>query len=292
MTGWLIVNSFIDSSKFTELYDMLLDAAKKSGIRLELKNTVELLSVVGEDLCGGTAPDFVIFWDKEIYLAQRLERAGIRVFNSAAAVEYCDNKILTTLKLSEAGVRIPRTIISPKTFEGTGYLRTDFVKTAAGKLGLPLVIKEAFGSFGQQVYLSESVNDAIERVKSLGYRDFIFQEFIKSSRGRDVRINVVGDRAVCAMLRYNDSDFRSNISNGGSMKSYTPNEKQIELAVKACRALKLDFAGVDVLFGEDDEPIICEVNSNPHFKSTLMCTGINMAEHIIRYIAERTDDRR
>ncbi|MBR7089182.1 MAG: hypothetical protein IKI46_01640 [Lachnospiraceae bacterium] len=47
----------------------------------------------------------------------------------------------------------------------------------------------------------------------------------------------------------------------------------------------LDFAGVDVLFGKDG-PIICEVNSNPHFKTTLECTGINMAEHIISHIAE------
>ena len=46
----------------------------------------------------------------------------------------------------------------------------------------------------------------------------------------------------------------------------------------------LDFAGVDVLFGENNTPIICEVNSNPHFKSTYDCTGIDLAEHIFDMI--------
>ena len=85
------------------------------------------------------------------------------------------------------------------------------------------------------------------------------------------------------MYRYNDNDFRSNITNGGSMKKYDANPAQAEIAVKACEAIGLDFAGVDVLFGEDG-PIICEVNSNPHFKTTLECTGINMAEHIMAHI--------
>ena len=85
------------------------------------------------------------------------------------------------------------------------------------------------------------------------------------------------------MLRYNPSDFRSNITNGGSMKRYEVDEEQEAIAIKASEALGLDFSGVDVLFGEKG-PLVCEVNSNPHFKSSLDCTGINMAEHIIEHI--------
>ena len=74
------------------------------------------------------------------------------------------------------------------------------------------------------------------------------------------------------------------------MKSFTATKEQEDLAIAATKALGLDFAGVDVLFGKEG-PIICEVNSNPHFKTTLECTGINMAEHIIRYIKEYLDER-
>ena len=54
--------------------------------------------------------------------------------------------------------------------------------------------------------------------------------------------------------------------------------------MRACRALGLDFAGVDVLFGEDGAPVVCEVNSNPHFKTTLDCTGVDLAAEIVAHI--------
>ena len=86
------------------------------------------------------------------------------------------------------------------------------------------------------------------------------------------------------MLRFNDKDFRSNVSNGGKMQPFTPTKMQANLAIKACRAIKLDFGGVDILFGKDDKPIVCEVNSNLHFKSTLICTNVNVADNIMEYI--------
>lgn len=89
------------------------------------------------------------------------------------------------------------------------------------------------------------------------------------------------------MYRYSDSgDFRANISNGGKMKQYEPTKQQVKLAIDCVKAIGLDFAGVDLLFDEDEEPIVCEVNSNAHFKNIYDCTGVNVAEHIIEYICK------
>ena len=287
LNGILVVNSFIGLEKFTELYRMLLDAAGKNDVSLKIRTTASLLSPVGELFTDEPIPDFVLFWDKDVYLASRLENAGIRLFNSAKAVELCDNKALTAINLSKAGVKIPKTVIAPKTFDGVGYNSLDFALKAADILGYPLVIKEVFGSFGAQVYLAQNKESLFDIIAHIGYKDFIMQEFTgRKNVGRDVRINIVGGKAVASMLRYNDHDFRSNISNGGSMTAYNPSEKQIIAAEAACKALGLDFAGVDVLFGDDGTPVICEVNSSPHFRSTLDCTGVNLAEHIIRYISE------
>ena len=111
----------------------------------------------------------------------------------------------------------------------------------------------------------------------------IFQEFIAESKGKDIRINMVGNQAVASMLRYNNNDFRANITNGGSMKNYTPTEEEIAVAQKVCKALNLDFGGVDILFGKNG-PIVCEVNSNAHFKNIFDCTGVNVADYIGEYI--------
>ena len=85
------------------------------------------------------------------------------------------------------------------------------------------------------------------------------------------------------MLRYNNSDFRSNITNGGRMENYLPDRSYLVAAVAAAKAVGADFAGVDVLFGKEG-PVICEVNASPHFKSTLEATGVNLARELSSYV--------
>jgi glutathione synthase/RimK-type ligase-like ATP-grasp enzyme len=68
------------------------------------------------------------------------------------------------------------------------------------------------------------------------------------------------------------------------MKCFKPSKKQIDLAVQCVEAIGLDFAGVDLLFDEEEQPIVCEVNSNAHFKNIYDCTKVNVAKHIMDYI--------
>ena len=284
MKGWLVVNTFMDNAKFKNLYELLSDAFKKRDVSLEIKTAEDISLEVNKPI--ENKPDFAIFWDKDIYLAKRLEQNGIRLFNNSAAVELCDNKILMYQELAKNNIRIPRTFIAPKTFEGLGYNKLSFLDKVIEEIGLPIVIKEAYGSFGEQVYLASDKESAKSIIKRIGYKDFLMQEFIASSKGRDIRINVVGDKAVASMLRENKNDFRSNISSGGNGINYEPKQEYIDLAIKTAKALGLSFAGVDVMFGEDG-PIICEVNSNPQFASTLKATGINLGEFISDYILKQ-----
>ena len=282
MKAWLIVNTFMDNAKFKSLYQMLSNAFEKQGVNLEIKTASDISLEVGKELTD--KPDFAIFWDKDIYLAERLESQGIRLFNSARAVALCDNKILMYQELAKKDIRIPRTFIAPKTFEGLNYSKRDFLNNIIKEIGLPLVIKEAYGSFGEQVYLVDTIEAVNKIIDQLGYKDFLIQEDIAASRGKDIRINVVGNTPVVSMLRTNNKDFRSNISNGGVGQAFKPDQSYLDLAVKASLALGLDYAGVDVMFGENNEPIICEINSNPQFASTLKYTGVNLAEYIADYI--------
>lgn len=281
MKAWLVVNSFMDNQKFINLYELLSIAFKKQNVSLEIKNANDISLEVGAKILN--KPDFAIFWDKDIYLAERLEKEGVRLFNSSRAVLLCDNKIRMYQELANKGIRIPRTFIAPKTFEGLNYSKRDFLNNVIKEIAFPIVVKEAYGSFGEQVYLANDIDSLNKIVDQIGYKDFLMQEFIASSKGKDIRINVVGNNAVVSMLRENDNDFRSNISSGGHGEKYEPKPEYLDLAVKAAQALGLDFAGVDVLFGKDG-PIICEVNSNPQFASTLKATGVNLADYIAEYI--------
>lgn len=286
MQGWLIVNGYLKSEKFEEIYRWLIDAAEKEGIKLREISNDQLDSILPanpQETDWASRPDFVLFWDKDVKLARLLEREGFQVFNSAEGIEACDDKALTFIKLKNKNIEMPKTFIAPMTFDKE-YPDYTFVLQVQESLGYPMIIKENKGSFGEQVYLVENYYDAVEKIKSIGHDEFIMQEYIESSKGRDVRIHVVGNQIVTAMERRNDNDFRANVTNGGRMKKYIPTKEQAEMAVTVCRELGVDFAGVDIMFGKDDEPVLCEVNSNAHFKNIFDCTGVNVAEHIMKYI--------
>ncbi len=268
MTGFLVVNAYLKSEKFDALYAHLKATAAKMGIELKTKTNEEMLFCEEK-------PDFVLFWDKDVNLAKHLENLGIPVYNSARSIELCDDKAKTYLTL-EGVVPQPETYIAPFTYIKTDY--TEFVKSAVERLGLPVVFKECFGSFGEQVFLCKTV----EEVRShIGDKPFLLQKYIENGN-EDVRLEMVGGRCVAAMRRINTKDFRSNITNGGVAEPYTPTNTEFNIAVKACAVLGLDFGGVDIL----DHSLVCEVNSNAHIINLMNATGIDAAESIFEQIIQ------
>lgn len=287
-TGWLVVNGFLKSAKFDELIHLFCQAADRYPVRLQVIMNSECLVRLGDRNGRKEEPDFVIFWDKDILLAEYLESRGIPVFNSSHSIAVCDDKRKTHLALYKAGIPMPQTIFSPMTYCNVGYTDFRFLDKVEQVLTYPMIVKEAFGSFGEQVYLVENREQMEQIVKKTGSHELIFQQFVAASRGRDLRLQVVGDRVAGAMYRYSESDFRANISAGGHMRAYEPSKEEIKLAVCAARAVGCDFAGVDLLFG-DTGPVVCEVNSNAHFKNLMDCSGINTAEEILRYVVQESE---
>lgn len=285
MHGTLVVNQFLSTEKFRDIYSRLQCAFNGRGCGLSLCTNAELCHSLGEKIPFAQKPDFVLFWDKDISLAQAIEAEGIPCFNSASAIEACDDK--AKMHAALRGLPMPKTIIAPMTFPNIGYTDTEFLDTVAVNLGFPLIIKECFGSFGAQVYLAHDMDELISITRAHERTSLLFQELVSSSYGRDIRVNVVGNKVCAAMLRKSISgDFRSNVTLGGEASPYSPSDAECELAISASKRLGLDFAGVDILFSESG-PLLCEVNSNAHFKSTYDCTGINLADLIAEHIINK-----
>ena len=283
--GWLVVNGFFISDKFEDIYERLFKAASKYRVRLKRIANNDITVCLQDDPFAEDCPDFVLFWDKDIRLARYLENKGVRLFNSAEAIELCDDKSMTCLRLQQAGLDMPKTIIGPMTFDNVGYLNWSFLDSIENSLGYPMIIKCAYGSFGQQVYLAKNRKESKAAIDCISPKPIVFQEYIEESAGKDLRLQVVGNEVIGSMIRQSAKDeFRANLSLGGQMRKWQPSIEESDLAIKACKALNLDFAGVDILLGENDRPLICEVNSNAHFKTLYQCTGINTAEEIMKYI--------
>lgn len=271
MQGILVCNHFLKGEKFSTLHGHYVSCAEKRGHALRLSTNLQLACTEDADI----RADYVLFLDKDVVLARRLEKLGLPVFNSARAIALCDDKAKTYTELL-GHVPQPETLAAPLSFFASDY--SEFVDYAAKKLSLPLVFKACCGSFGAQVFLCFTKEEIYAHIEP-GV-PFLLQRFVASSAGRDVRIEVIGGRAVCKMARQNDADFRANLTNGGTAvpAAITPAERAA--AEKCAAVLGLDFCGVD-LFADGS---VCEVNSNAHVMNLLDATGIDCADLILQYI--------
>ena len=215
MKGLCIVNGYMRTAKFEDITQLYQEAAQEYGVDLKVCYTDELIYGVGmggqleininlEDIA------FVLFLDKDIILAQHLEKLGIRVFNSSEAIAICDHKGRTMQALGNAHIAMPKTIIAPLVFEGTYHLVKEdrYIEYLEKELGYPLVVKECYGSFGMQVYKVENKEALVKLRAKVAHKPHLYQAYIASSEGKDVRIHVVGDQVVASMLRVNEKDFR------------------------------------------------------------------------------------
>ncbi|MGE7877299.1 ATP-grasp domain-containing protein [Peribacillus muralis] len=285
---WIVVNGYLQHDKFSSLALFIQASAERKNIKATLIRNSDLIPVVekGVPLLKGKVgklPDFVLFMDKDIHLARHLEMLGLPVYNSSNAIDICDSKAKTHQALAGHGIPMPKTIFPPFTYEGIERGNMDVFKQIGSELGFPLIVKESYGSFGEQVYLLQTEEELLMTIRQLGHKPFIIQEFIRHSKGRDIRVNVVGDQVVAAMQRHSEHDFRANMTAGGKAEPYTPTKEEAKLAIRCAKLLGASFAGVDLLFGEDG-PLLCEVNSNSHLLNIYECTGINIADSMFDYM--------
>lgn len=228
--------------------------------------------------------DFALYFDKDKYIAEMLEKRGIRVFNSARATEICDDKMLTHITLADCGIPMPATMSGALCYSKEGKISWQYLKQAAEKLGFPLVVKECYGSYGEQVYLAQDMAELVQIAEHIKFKPYVFQRFIADSAGRDMRVIVIGGKVVCGMIRQSKTDFRSNAKLGGTATACEVPADIAALCERAARIIGLDYCGIDVLLS--DTPLICEVNSNAMFNAMEQATNINVArkysEHIVR----------
>ena len=282
---WVIYNGSLISDKFADQARLVAEAAERAGVRAEIRKNYEVMMDLQRGI--GAPPSFVVFLDKDILLATWLKASGIPVFNDPEVIETCDNKAKQYIRLAQSGIPMPRTVIAPKVYPNFSIAGTGYFERVLADFGLPMIIKEGHGSFGAKVYLIETEEAFFEKVESLRGVDFVFQEFIASSRGRDIRVNTVGNRTVAAMYRHSETDFRANITNGGVAEPVELSDEQRQIALDAARAVGAEFAGVDLLFGPGGRPLVCEVNAAAHIRNIYNVTGINVADAMIEYILEK-----
>ena len=288
MKGFILINAYPNGEKFYRQSARIADELRQLGVQMDVLKNGEVGAWIDED---GQALndlkdkyDFAIYLDKDKYIGKLLEKSGLRLFNSATAVELCDDKMLTYIALSGEGVRVAETIPAPLCYTPNAIADENFLKKVAKKLGFPLVVKKSYGSFGTGVQLVHGMPELQEAAQNCLYAPHVFQKYIAHTFGKDVRVMVIGGKVVAAMERCaKEGEFRSNIELGGVGRNITLTQEYIDIAEKVANILHLDYCGVDLLHTVDG-PLVCEVNSNAFFDGLEQTTGVNIAKAYAEYI--------
>ncbi|MBO6572094.1 MAG: 30S ribosomal protein S6--L-glutamate ligase [Balneola sp.] len=196
------------------------------------------------------------------------------------------DKLRSLQILAKAGVGLPKTVF-------TNYSKeVDKLIDSVG--GAPLIVKLLEGTQGYGVVLAptkKAAQSMIEAFHSMKAR-VIVQEFIKESKGADIRVFVVNGKVAGAMKRQGkEGEFRSNLHQGGSGSLIKLSKKEREAALTAAQAMGLPIAGVDMLQSERG-PLILEVNSSPGLEGIEKSTGKDIAGNIIKYVTTAVEAQR
>lgn len=287
--GLIIVNAYEVFPAVQHMVDRLAAEFAALKIDIEVKTNAEILSYIGSDgelYSADLEDDFCIFLDKDLYTSHLLEQAGIRLFNSADAIEACDDKMLTYMRLIHFGIPMPKTVPGPLHY---GVKTNEvFITNLQKVIPFPIVCKENYGSMGQNVYLASNAEDLKSIEQKITTEPRLFQELIKSSWGIDYRLIVIGGHFKVGMRRRSlTGDFRSNIALGGIGEAVTIPDDFIRVAERAASILKLDYCGVDLLEGPHGEAILCEVNSNAFIQGIEQVTKYNVAAEYAKYVYKK-----
>ena len=151
------------------------------------------------------------------------------------------------------------------------------------------MIKLLEGTQGIGVVLAENKKAAqsvIEAFHGLKTR-IIVQEFIKETRGTDIRAFVVDGEVVGAIKREatREGEFRSNLHRGGKATIIKLSRTEKHAAITAVKKMGLAIAGVD-MFQSHRGPLINEVNSSPGLEGIEMATKLDLGGKIIDFLVK------
>jgi len=206
---------------------------------------------------------------------EHLEFCGVRLMNRTYAMRQAKDKYATLFYLEKAGLPIPKTVIS-------GHLESAYNEF---KNLQKAVIKPLIGSRGLGV--SKVVNETVayyimKNVTRLN--EIIYLQELLELPGEDFRLFVIGNRVIAAMKRRaSKGEWKTNISQGGKPIKFIPPADMEDLAVRAVKALKLDYAGIDIAV-IDEECKILEVNAAPAWEGLQTTTNVNIALELVKYL--------
>lgn len=198
-----------------------------------------------------------------------LREAGVRVWNDARVIERCVDKSTATFLFQKAGLPTPPTRVFETRAKAEAYVR---------EAARPLVFKPLFGSQGNGIRRVDGPDD-LPPAEACG-DVYYLQDYLPPTAGRyrDFRVFVSRGRILSAMIRQSETSWITNVHQGADPVAHAADPDMQRLALAAVDAIGADYAGVDLIEGEDGRLMVLEINSNPAWKGLQSVAAVDIAE--------------
>lgn len=273
---WLVYQQkYKTSHKY--LIDFIVETGNDVKINYEIKYVDEFKIEHGllyyDNVVISVLPKIVFMRCASQDLDNWFESHGVTLVNNTRANRFCLDKFACIEYLKSYKYAVPLSYIAK---------RTDFEKLS-NQLGIPFVLKDNFGKRGENAYL---IQDKLQYQKVFDLNKvWLAQKFIANSKGKDIRVYVVGKKIAGIMKRENKNDWRSNLNQGGNAEKYRLNIINRHKALKIAKLINLEIGAVDFLIGKRGL-IFCEANSYAGFEGFLTLNN-NIPRKIFKYFKKK-----
>lgn len=213
-------------------------------------------------------------------VVNQFAQQGVPILNSATAIAQSRNKIRCLQLLSSHGIAVPPTVM--------GNDAADLKELVSLVGGVPVLLKliQSGGRSGVMVCETlQSMEAALEALLGMGH-NLIVQQYVRDTKGQDIRAFVVGGHVVAAVRRTPRVGRLGRTLGAGAKFEATRLGKDYEqIAVSTAGLVGLEVAAVDML-DLNEGPKVFEVNSSPGIKEVEEATGTDVARAVIARAAE------
>ena len=136
-----------------------------------------------------------------------------------------------------------------------------------------------------QVFLVNNSKEEEQAIKAMNGQEYVVQQCC-SDLGRDVRVYIIGNKIIKAVLRTSTESFKSNYSLGGKVQEYTLNNEEKAMVERIVDKLPLDYAGIDFTF-HNGKAVFNEIEDAVGARMLYQVSDIDIVEMYIKHILEQ-----
>lgn len=279
--GWILYN-YADAKRNASYIEFHEEEGEKLGIAIELLYIEELefgvqydewyITYQGKEV---ELPDFAIVRMNYPLLSRQLELMGVPVFNNSFVASICNDKAQTYQYVAKTGIAMV----------DSRFVHKNFLLEKLDTVPRPFVVKSVSGHGGSQVFLVREGQDVIPIYDQLD--DNVVIQPLASKKKQDLRVYVMGNEIVAAVLRTGNDGFRSNFSLGGKAELYTLHDEEKAIVEKIIDLFDFGLVGIDFIVGDYGSLLFNEIEDVVGSRMLYSCSDINLVAQYLAYIKKR-----